>query len=107
MNTSWAAAPVFLGLLLTGCASPQMTRIREQRALYESWPIETRQAVLNGRIERGMNPDMVRMALGQSAMNREDGGLLAWMGAGGKPDRTSRQQSRQMSDHAGIGGRGR
>lgn len=50
-----------------GCGSPQMSRIDSNRELYESWPIETRQAVLDGKIEPGMTPDMVRLALGKPA----------------------------------------
>ncbi len=41
------------------------------------------------------------------AMNREDRGFLARMGARGKPDRSSREEARQMRDHTRIGGRRR
>ncbi len=51
--------------LLAGCASSQMSRIDANRELYESWPLEMRQAVLDGKVEPGMNRDMVRMVLGQ------------------------------------------
>jgi len=52
-------------VLIGGCASPQFNRIDSNRELYESWPLEVREAVLDGRAEKGMNPDMVRMALGK------------------------------------------
>jgi hypothetical protein len=48
-----------------GCSSPQFRRIDSDRELYESWPIEIRQAVLEGKVEAGMTPDMVKMALGK------------------------------------------
>jgi hypothetical protein len=61
--------PVFmLGLiasLVAGCSSSQMSRIDRNRELYETWPIDTREAVLAGRVEPGMTPDMVRVAWGE------------------------------------------
>lgn len=50
---------------LAGCASSQMNRIDANRELYESWPIEIRQAVLDGKVEPGMTPEMVRVAWGK------------------------------------------
>lgn len=47
-----------------GCASSQMSRIERNRDIYESWPIDTRQAVLDGKVEPGMTPEMVRVAWG-------------------------------------------
>lgn len=51
--------------LAAGCASSQMSRIDRNRDLYETWPIEVRQAVLDGRVEPGMTPDMVVVAWGE------------------------------------------
>lgn len=48
-----------------GCGSSQMSRIDRNRDLYESWPIDIRQAVLDGKVEPGMTPDMVRVAWGE------------------------------------------
>jgi len=42
-----------------------MRRIDKNRDIYETWPIETRQAVLDGKAEPGMTPEMVRVALGE------------------------------------------
>lgn len=42
-----------------------MSRIDRNRDLYETWPLEIRQAVLDGKVEAGMNPDMVRVAWGK------------------------------------------
>jgi hypothetical protein len=49
---------------LGGCASGQMNRIDANRDIYETWPIETRQAVLDGKVEPGMLPEMVKVAWG-------------------------------------------
>ncbi len=51
--------------LVAGCGSPQINRIDKNREIYESWPIETRQAILDGKVEPGMTPDMVLVAWGQ------------------------------------------
>jgi hypothetical protein len=51
--------------LAGGCSSPQFSRIDSNRELYESWPLEVRQAVLDGKAEKGMTPEMVRMAVGK------------------------------------------
>lgn len=51
-------------VLLGGCSSGQMSRIDANRDIYETWPIETRQAVLDGKVEQGMTPEMVRVAWG-------------------------------------------
>lgn len=42
-----------------------MNRIDRNRDIYETWPIEVRQAVLDGKVEPGMNVDMVRVAWGE------------------------------------------
>lgn len=50
---------------LAGCASSQMSRIDLNRDIYETWPIEVKQAVLDGKVEPGMTPDMVKVAWGR------------------------------------------
>ncbi len=52
-------------LLAAGCASSPMSRIDANRALYESWPFEIQEAVLNGRVVVGMTPEMVSVVLGK------------------------------------------
>jgi hypothetical protein len=42
-----------------------MSRIDRNRDIYETWPLEIRQAVLDGKAEPGMTPEMVRVALGE------------------------------------------
>lgn len=70
-----------------GCASSQMSRIDRNRDIYETWPIETRQAVLDGKVEPGMNPDMVRVAWGEpSEVTVSPAGDEIWVYAkGGDP----------------------
>jgi hypothetical protein len=63
----WQVPLMVTALLAAGCGSSQMSRIDSNRALYESWPLETQQAVLDGRVETGMTPEQVRMALGAPA----------------------------------------
>lgn len=52
-------------LLLAGCASSPVSRIDANRAVYESWPVDVQEAVLNQRAIPGMTPPMVEMALGK------------------------------------------
>ena len=74
-----------LGLLATGlaagCASSQMNRIDRNRDLYESWPIEIRQAVLDGNVEPGMTPDMVELSWGRPTeiVNQGGAGDEVWV----------------------------
>jgi hypothetical protein len=56
-----------LALGSAGCASSQMSRIDRNRDLYDSWPIDIRQAILDGLVEPGMTPEMVRVAWGEPA----------------------------------------
>src|SRR3954468_17592598 len=52
-------------IFYTGCTTSPMSRIDANRALYESWPFDMQEAVLNGKIVKGMDADMVRMTLGE------------------------------------------
>ena len=61
----WSTGAVVAAALFAGCSSSQMSRIDSNRALYESWPLDTQQAVLDGRVETGMTPDQVQMSLGR------------------------------------------
>lgn len=67
-----------------GCASSQMSRIDRNRDIYETWPLEVRQAVLDGKVEPGMNPDMVRVSWGEpSEISVSPGGDEIWVYAKG------------------------
>jgi hypothetical protein len=57
-------------LLLAACSSPSspnaiMDRVDAKRDIYETWPIEIKDAVLSGQVLRGMTPDMVFVARGK------------------------------------------
>ena len=54
-------------LFFAGCSSSPMSRIDANRALYESFPYEMQEAILNGKIVPGMTPEMVKMTLGEPA----------------------------------------
>ena len=57
---------LMLAVALSGCASSSPAhRVDKVRDVYESWPLETRQAVLDGKVELDMSPAMVRVALGE------------------------------------------
>jgi hypothetical protein len=64
-----------------------MNRIDRNRDIYETWPIETRQAVLDGKVEPGMNTDMVRVAWGNpSEVTTSPAGDEIWVySKGGDP----------------------
>ena len=72
---------------MSGCASSQMNRIDRNRDIYETWPIEIRQAVLDGKVEPGMNSDMVRVAWGEpSEVTSSPAGDEIWVySKGGDP----------------------
>jgi outer membrane protein assembly factor BamE (lipoprotein component of BamABCDE complex) len=54
---------------LTGCATSTtpMNRIDANRAEYETWPLAVKQAILDGRVEKGMTAKQVEVALGEPA----------------------------------------
>jgi len=72
MNPSRLLSLVLAGWLvvLAACSSPSspnaiMDRVDAKRDIYESWPIEIKDAVLSGQVLRGMTPDMVYVARGK------------------------------------------
>lgn len=84
---SFSVPLLFAVALAGGCSSPQMGRIDRHRDIYESWPLEIRQAVLDGKVEPGMNGDMVRVAWGEpSEITSSPAGDEIWVYArGGDP----------------------
>ena len=57
-----------------------MRRIDANRDVYEQWPIEMRQAVLDGKAEEGMTPEMIEMALGKpTEITSRNGGDEVWI----------------------------
>jgi len=63
------AATLATSVFLAGCATSTtpMNRIDANRAEYETWSIEVKQAVLDGRVEKGMTPKQVEVAIGAPA----------------------------------------
>jgi hypothetical protein len=53
--------------LIAGCGSSPMSRIDANRPEYDSWPVDVRQAILEGRAEKGMTPRQVEVAIGKPA----------------------------------------
>jgi hypothetical protein len=92
---------------LTGCASSQMNRIDRNRDIYETWPIETRQAVLDGRVEPGMTPDMVEVSWGKpSEVVTGSGGDEIWVYKTGGSDGAVYYPGAGISSIGGLGGPG-
>lgn len=62
-----------------------MSRIDSDRAVYESWPIEMQEAVLNSQAKPGMTPAMVEMSLGKPTeiINRGDDEIWVYRKSGG------------------------
>jgi hypothetical protein len=52
-------------LLLAACSTSPLSRIDAKRAVYESWPLEVQEAVLNGEAKKGMTREQVEMSLGK------------------------------------------
>ena len=74
-------------VLTVGCSSSQMSRIDRNRSIYDSWPLEVRQAVLDGKVEPGMDADMVRVSWGEpTQISATPAGDEIWIYAkGGDP----------------------
>lgn len=62
-----------------------MSRIDSDRAVYESWPLEMQEAVLNSQAKPGMTPAMVEMSLGKPTeiINRGDDEIWVYRKSGG------------------------
>lgn len=73
MQPSRPLLPLLLAgwlVLLAACSSPTspnaiMDRVDANRDVYETWPIEIKDAVLSGQVLRGMTTDMVYVARGK------------------------------------------
>lgn len=68
ISTSLGLAAVLAGAaFFAGCATSTspMSRIDANRAEYETWPLEVKEAVLDGRVEKGMTQQQVEVAIGK------------------------------------------
>ncbi len=50
---------------LSACSTSTISRIDQDRARYESWPLEVKEGILAGEARKGMTPEQVEMALGK------------------------------------------
>jgi hypothetical protein len=68
--------------LALACASTPASRIKEDQALFDSFPAAARSKIREGKIELGYDQDMVRLALGEpddtSTEIGENGETLMW-----------------------------
>lgn len=68
IRSVWLGAALTAAMLGAGCTGPSsMSRIDANRELYESWPLDIQQAVLEQRVINGMNYQQVEMAVGKPA----------------------------------------
>lgn len=106
--------PVFAALVafLFGCASPTspdaiMDRVDANRAEYENWPLNIKEAVLDGRVVKGMDPTMVLVARGKptEVVDRGNGDQV-WVYRTGTtgPGSTGMLRGTTVSIGAGSGG---
>lgn len=58
----------------TNSASNILDRVDAHRAEYESWPLEVKEAILDGRVVKGMTPAMVVVAKGEPYQKVDRGG---------------------------------
>jgi outer membrane protein assembly factor BamE (lipoprotein component of BamABCDE complex) len=50
---------------LSACSTSPLSRIDQDRARYESWPLEIQEGILAGEARKGMTREQVEMALGR------------------------------------------
>lgn len=74
-------AGVALVAILAGCTTSQspISRIDQNRAEYEKWPLEVQAAVLDGRADPGMTKRQVEVAKGQPSEVYYRGGDEVWV----------------------------
>jgi hypothetical protein len=82
-------AGIALVSIATLACSTTNSRIKNEQALFDSYPPQIQQNLRNGVIEVGYTPEMVRMALGnpdrKAHVEREDGALEVWTYTKSKP----------------------
>jgi hypothetical protein len=89
-RSALVAIALFGAALLGGCSTSPLSRIDSNRALYESWPLDIQEAVLEGKVLKDMTPEQVEMSVGKpkekSARNARNGVEEVWIyreGGGG------------------------
>lgn len=61
----FSGALLSAALLLAACSTSSLSRIDADRELYESWPLDVQEAVLEQRVINDMTPEQVEMAVGK------------------------------------------
>ena len=102
----FSLALIVAGGLFAGCSSSQMSRIDSERDVYETWPLDVMQAVLDGRAEPGMTPEMVKMAMGKptEVVARGNGKEELWIYIKGGEDESSAMNDPGYGMGANTGG---
>jgi len=98
-----------LSLGLGSCSTSPLSRIDQNRAKYESWPLEVQEAVLNGEARKGMTREQVEMALGKPSeivTRSATGDDEVWVYRKGGGMGSSLLNSTGVSLGTGIGGVG-
>lgn len=72
---------IVIAVLLVACASDQLRRIDKSRHVYDAYPIEIRQAILDGQVLKGMTPEMVELSWGKpgNIIYRDNGREDIWV----------------------------
>src|SRR5690242_2439676 len=106
-HSAFRSSALLIGVaLLAACTTSPLSRIDANRPLYESWPVEIQEAVLNGQVKQGMTPAMVQMSVGKPSqvINRgADDEVWVYRKSGGG---SSILQNTGISIGAGTGGVG-
>ena len=74
----WLGNNVFALTVLiasAGCATSPMSRIDAKRSVYESWPVEMQEAVLQQRAIAGMTPEIAAALLPHLSLAKESPGM--------------------------------
>ncbi len=92
------------------CSTSPMSRIDANRAVYESWPVDMQEAVLENRAVPGMTPEMAEMALGKPTSidhrSVKDGEEEIWTYKKGSAHLPSLLENTNISLGGSVGGVG-
>lgn len=64
MTTARSVSLAALALLLAACSTPA-SRIEDQQAEFDRYPVDIQQKIRAGNVDVGFTPDQVRLALGK------------------------------------------
>ncbi|HVT73534.1 MAG TPA: hypothetical protein VHD61_10375 [Lacunisphaera sp.] len=105
-----ATLAVLAVIVIAGCTSSPISRIDANRALYESWPFDVQEAVLNGKVIAGMNAEQVKMSLGEPSeitqRNGRKGPEEVWIYKTGGGHMSNMLRNTSIGIGGGLGGVG-